>query len=328
MKQMYLNRTIAEAVKEEMQRDEDVILIGEDIINRGGGMSIFMGISKEFPERCLDMPIAELGYSSFGVGASMGGLRPVVDLMFSDFATLASAAIIGGAAKYRFYSQGEVSCPVVFTMANGGKATFGGVGSGANHSQCTEAMFMNFPGLKILAPYYPEDVKGLLKAAIRDNDPVLFFYHEGSLGKRGQVPEEEYVISINDAAKIRKEGSDVTIIAVQSMVPLADKAAEELKALGISAEVIDPRVLVPLDKKKIIASVKKTGRAIIVHEAHERGGIGAEISAVIAESCVPALKAPIIRLGAKNIPISSGYIEELILPHAEDIVKAAQKICK
>lgn len=327
MKQMFLNRAIAEALNEEMERDDRVILLGEDIINRGGGMSIFMGASQKYPDRCFDMPIAELGYSHFGIGAALSGLRPVIDLMFSDFATLAAAAIINGAAKYRFYSQGKASCPVVFTFANGGKATYGGVGSGANHSQCMESLFVNFPGLKIVAPYYAADAKGLLKAAIRDDDPVLFFYHEGSLGKRSLVPQDDYIIPLNDAAKLRCEGNDITIVAIQSMVPLAEKASEELAGIGIHAEVIDPRVLIPLDTEKIITSVKKTRCLLIVHEAHKRGGFGAEIAAVVAETDTLS-KVPIKRLGAMNTPISSGYAEEYIMPHIQDIVESAISLIK
>lgn len=326
MKQMYLNRAMAEAVAEEMARDERVVVMGEDLLNRGGGMSIFMGIPAKYPERCVEMPIAESGYSCFANGAAYAGHRPVVDLMFSDFSTLASNAIICGAAHFRFSTMGKESCPVVYMLANGGKATYGGAGYGCNHSECIEAWFQNVAGLKILAPYYPADVKGLLKAAIRDDDPVLFLYHAGSIGRKGEVPEEEVIIPINKAARVIKEGKDVTIVAIQSMVPLAEKAAVELAAEGIDAEVIDPRVLVPLDEEKIVASVKKTGRLVIVHEAHVRGGFGGEIAAIVSEHCVPGLKAPIKRVGSLNSPISSGYAEELMMPHVEDIVKAVKSV--
>lgn len=328
MRQLYLNRAIAEAVKEEMAKDERVVLIGEDIINRGGGMSIFLGISNEFPERCLDMPMAEAGFSHFANGAALAGHRPIVDIMFADFATIASDAIINCAPKFRFNSNGVLSCPVVYTMANGGRATYSGAGSGCNHSQCVESWFQNVPGLKILAPYYPYDVKGLLKAAIRDDDPVVLLYHEGSLGVKGEVPEDDYVIPLNNAAKIINEGTDVTLVAIQSMVPLAEKAVAELEKEGISVELIDPRVLIPLDEEKIINSVKKTGRLVIVHESHVRGGFGGEIAAVVAENCGDKLKSRIKRVGALNSPIASGFSESLMLPHVEDIVEAVKSVIK
>ena len=324
MKPMYLNKAMARAVSEEMDRDENVILLGEDIINVGGGMSPFLGVPAAHPDRCYDMPIAELGFCNFANGCAQAGLRPVVDLMFSDFSTVCADAIINGAAKYRWFSQGEVSVPIVFVMSNGGKATYGGVGSGACHSQCAEGWFQNVPGLKLVMPYYSDDALGLLKASIRDNDPVLFFFPEGSLGKRSPVPEEEYIIPLNNAAKIRKEGSDVTIVAIQSMVPLAEEAAKELEKEGISAEVIDPRVIVPLDKEKIINSVKKTGRLVTVQEAPVRGGVCGEIVSVVAEACGTELKAPVKRLGALNCPIPNGFLEEAMLPHTADIVKAAK----
>lgn len=325
MANMYLNRAMARGLGEEMQNDSRVILLGEDIINSGGGMSPFLGVAQKFPERCFDMPIAELGYCNFSNGAAMAGLRPVVDLMFSDFSTIAADAIINGAAKYRFFSQGEINIPIVFVMSNGGKAVYGGVGSGACHSQCCESWFQNVPGLKIVAPYYPADALGLLKAAIRDDDPVLFLYPEAAIGKRGPVPDEEFIIPINHAANILREGSDVTVVAIQSMVPLALKAAEALEAEGISAEVIDPRVLVPLDTEKIINSVKKTGRLVTVQEAPVRGSFSGEICAVVMESGCQ-LKSPIRRVGALNSPIPNGFMEELMMPHTEDIVDAVKSL--
>lgn len=320
MGQMFLNKALARALNEEMDRDERVILIGEDIINSGGGLSPFIGIPAEHPDRCFDMPIAELGYCNFSNGAAMAGFRPVVDLMFSDFSAIAADAIINGAAKYRFFSQGQISVPIVFVLANGGKAVYGGVGSGACHSQCSEGWFQNVPGLKIVAPYYSADAMGLLKASIRDNDPVLFLYPEGSLGRRSPVPEEEHVIAIDHAATIRKEGSDVTIVAIQSMVPLALEAAEVLNDQGISVEVIDPRVLIPLDKDKIIDSVKKTGRLVVVQEAPVRGGFAGEICSIVADFCINHLKGPVKRVGAMNSPIPNGNAEEFMMPHKEDIV--------
>jgi pyruvate/2-oxoglutarate/acetoin dehydrogenase E1 component len=327
MRELYLNRAIAEAVIKEMERDPHVILMGEDIINKGGGMSIFMGTYDKFPERCLDMPISESGFTHFANGAATVGLRPVVDLMFSDFASVPFDAIVNTAAKISFISQGEAQCPTVYVMGNGGRGTYGGPGMGCNHSQCTEGWFINVPGLKIVMPYYPADALGLLRAAIRDNDPVIFMYHQGSLGLRGPVPDEDYIIPLNNAAKVIRKGSDVTVVAIQSMLPLAVKAAAQLEELGISAELIDPRVIVPLDREKIINSVKKTGRLLVVQEAHSRGGIGSEIISIVARECIGGLKA-VNLLGALNSPIGSSFTEACLMPHVEDIVQAVQEFFK
>lgn len=326
MARMYLNRAIAAAVAEEMERDERVILLGEDIVNCGGGLSTYIGVPQKFPDRCLDMPIAEAGYSYFGVGAAVAGLRPIVDLMFSDFATICADAITNGAAKIAFSTQGTVGCPVVFVMANGGRGTYGNFGSGCHHSQCVESWFQNVPGLKIAAPYYPADVKGLLKASIRDDDPVIFLFHEGSTGVSGMIPDGDYVIPLTNAANVLREGNDITIVAIQSMVPLAVKAAEALEALGISAELIDPRVLIPLDEKKIVDSVKKTGRLLVVQEAPRRGGFGGEIISEITEKLGGA-ELRVKRLGSMNAPIGNGCAEYFLVPKQEDIINAARALC-
>lgn len=326
MRQTYLNRAIAEAVIKEMERDEKVVLMGEDIINRGGGMSTFLGVPQKFPERSLDMPIAESGFTHFANGAALAGYRPVVDLMFSDFSAIAMDAIVNGASKFRFNSLGKISVPITYVMANGGRGVYDGVGSGCNHSQCVESWYSNVPGLKIVAPYYPVDILGLLRASIQDDDPVIFLYPEGSIGLRGEIPDEDYVIPLNGAAKIMNEGTDVTVVAIQSMLPLAVKAVEELKKEGISVELIDPRVLIPFDEEKVINSVKKTGKLVIVQEAHKRAGFGSEIAAIMAEKCFEYLKSPVQRVAALNAPIGSGYTEAYIMPHVEDIVKAVKEI--
>lgn len=326
MARMYLNGAIASAVAEEMERDEKVILLGEDIINTGGGLSIYRGVSKKFPDRCLDMPIAEAGFCYFAVGAATTGLRPIVDLMFSDFGTIASDAISNGAAKIAFSTLGEVGCPAVFVMANGGRGTYGSFGSGCHHSQCVESWFQNVPGLKIVAPYYPADVKGLLKASIRDDDPVVFLFHEGSVGVTGEVPDGDVVIPLTNAAKVLREGTDVTIVAIQSMVPIAMKAAETLAAEGISAEVIDPRVLIPLDIDKITESVRKTGKLLVVQEAPRRGAFGGEIVAEVAER-LNGKNIKFKRLGSLNAPIGVGCVEYFIVPKEENICNAAKELC-
>ena len=314
MRQLYLNRAIAEAVAQEMKRDERVVLIGEDIINRGGGMSTFLGVYDQFPDRCLDMPIAESGFTHFGNGAALAGMRPIVDLMFSDFSALAFDAIVNGAAKFRFNSQGRGLCP--HRLCNGQW------GPWRIHRRrrlrlqplpVCRRLVPEHSRPKDCGPYYPSDALGLLKASIRDDDPVLFLYAEGSLGVREAVPEEMEPIPLHHAAKIMREGTDLTIVAVQAMVPTALKAVEELEKAGISAELIDPRVLIPLDLEKITASVRKTRRLLVVHEAPSRGGIGAEILSAVTQEALRDMKAARV-LGAKNIPVGSGFAESLIIP--------------
>jgi pyruvate/2-oxoglutarate/acetoin dehydrogenase E1 component len=272
------------------------------------------------------MPISEAAFANFGNGAAMLGFRAVIDIMFSDFSTIPSDAIINNAAKYRFVSNGKECMPVVYIMGNGSRGTYGSWSTGCNHSQCSEAWFQNVPGLKICMPYYPGDAFGLLRSAIRDDDPVLFFFHEGSLGIKGPVPGGDYIIPLEHAAKVVREGCALTIIAFQSMVPLAVKAAEKLAEMGIDAEIIDPRVLIPLDRERIASSVNKTGRAVIVHEAPVRGGIGGEVSAILADACFKNLKAPIKRLGALNSPSPVGPMEKHMMVSVDDIVRAAKEL--
>jgi acetoin:2,6-dichlorophenolindophenol oxidoreductase subunit beta len=329
MKKMFLNRTIAAAVSEEMDKDDKLIVIGEDLKNLHGGLSIFIDVPKKYPDRFLEMPIAELGFAHFGTGAAMTGYKVIIDLMFSDFSTIASDSIINVAAKYRFVTAGKENLPVVYMLGNGSRGLYGGWSSGCNHDQCVEAWFQNVPGLKIVAPYYPNDAKGLLKAAIRDKDPVLFLYHLGSLGSQGEVEEsEDFVIPINNAANVIKEGKDLTIVAIQGVLPFAAEAAETLKNEGIDVELIDPRVLVPLDTEKICDSVKKTGRLLIVHEAPVRGGVGGEISAVAAEKCYGKLKAPIARIGQMHTPGPVGPTEILMQPKTSHIIEKARELMK
>lgn len=329
MKQNFLNRAIAQAVDEEMKRDENVILVGEDMKNLNGGLSIFLGVPPKYPDRCLEMPIAELGFTHFAAGAAAAGFRPIVDLMFSDFTTVACDSIINFAAKYRYVTRGEKSMPIVYIAGNGSRGTYGGWSSGCNHSQCVEAIYCNVPGLKVVMPYYPDDARGLLKASIRDNDPVVFFYQLGSVGIRGDVSEDpDDIIPLNNAAKILREGSDVTIVAIQGVLPFAVEAAEKLEKEGISVELIDPRVIVPLDAEKICKSARKTGRVLITHEAPVRGGIGGEIAAVIQENCMKELKAPIKRIGQLNTPGPVGPTEVFMHVNPEKICDAVRELVK
>ena len=326
MRNIFLNRAIAEAVIKEMELDPNVVLIGEDVVNRGGGMSAFLGVYNKFPDRCLDMPIAESGYGHFSNGAALCGLRPVVDFMFSDFLALPFDPIVNGAAKFHYCSLGKSPVPIVYVAANGGRGTYDGVGSGCNHSQTSEAWFMNVPGLKIVAPYYPEDACGLMRAAIRDNDPVLFLYHEGSLGRKQEVPDVIEPIPLNRAAKVLHEGDAATVVAIQSMVPLAVQAAQQLADEGVQIDLIDPRVLIPLDIEKIAGSLKKTGKLVIVTEEHTRGSFAGEILRQLTEMDITMFRKSPKVIGALNTPIASGYGEAYIMPHTEDIVKAVKDL--
>lgn len=318
-------KALIEAVAEEMSRDEKVICIGEDIGKKGGSWGTFTGLQQAFGEnRVLEMPIAEQGYATFAIGAASAGYRPVVEFMFADFATLGFEAVADIAAKMRFNSQGKKSCPVTYVFPAGG-----GMRVGCHHSQSVESWFANVPGLKIVAPTYPEDLKGLFKAAIRDDDPVLFIYPKINIGMSSDIPDgKECYIPLTNAGKVVKEGKDVTVIAWQRALEEATYAAEALEDEGIDVEIIDPRVLIPLDKETILKSVRKTGKVVIAHEAHKRGGYGGEIASIITEECFDALKAPIMRIGAKNGIIPFGPAEDFIYPVEEDIIEAVKKIVK
>lgn len=322
MREITFGQAIIEAQMEEMQRDNNVFLIGLDVGKMGGVLGQDQGLYEKFGStRVIDAPICESGYANFALGAAMAGKRPIVEMQFADFAVLAVDPI-GNGAKQRYCSGGNISIPMVVRAPQGA-----GLGAAATHSQCIEGWFMNFPGLKIVIPSTPYDAKGLLKTAIRDNDPVLFIEHKAMYGVKGMVPEEEYTIPLGEA-KVVREGTDVTIIAIQAMVYQSMEAAAELSKEGISVEIIDPRSLIPLDKKAIGKSVKKTGRVIIAHEAPKRGGVGSEICAVITENFFNELKAPIIRIGAKNIPLPFGMPEQYCLPNKSHIIKAVKDLLK
>lgn len=321
MRKILCSQAIAEAQLEEMKRDENVFLLGIDIRNLGSALGQTSGIHQQLgDERVFDTPISESGYVGAAVGMALGGMRPIVEVQFADFLSYAFDAIVNQAAKIRYLTDGKLNIPMVVRAPQGMGFFFG-----AQHSQCVESWFMNTPGLKIVVPSNAYDAKGLLKTAIRDDDPVLFLEHKACLFTKGDVPEEEYTIPFGEA-KIVRTGSDVTIVAVQKMVLDSLAAAEELQKEGISAEVIDPRTLIPLDKKTIFASVKKTGRVVIAHESPTRGGIGGEISALISENCFASLKAPIKRVGAANSPLPFGSQETFLLPNKDDIISAVKAI--
>lgn len=321
MRILTMNQAILEAQMEEMERDSNVFLIGEDVAKLGSAFQQSAGLYQKFGHnRVFNMPVAESGYANFGVGAAMAGKRPIVEMQFADFAIMAFDAIASEGPKQRYMSGGELSVPMTVRAPQGG-----GVAGGAQHSQCIEAWFMNFPGIKILMPSTPYDAKGLLKTAIRDNDTVLFLEHKQLLWVKGEVPEGEYTIPMGQA-KLVKEGKDVTIIALQAQVYQAMEAAKELSKDGIDAEIIDPRSLIPLDTKMIGESVKKTGRVVIAHEAPKRGGFGSEISAVISEKFFEYLQSPIIRIGAANIPLPFGITEQYCIPDKDSIIKGVKGI--
>ncbi|GED16654.1 alpha-ketoacid dehydrogenase subunit beta [Aneurinibacillus migulanus] len=314
---------IREAMSQEMRANQDVFILGEDIGIYGGAFGVTNGMIEEFgPERVRNTPISEAAISGCAVGAAMTGMRPILELQFSDFITIAMDNIVNQAAKMRYMFGGKANVPVVIRTPGGS-----GAGFAAQHSQSLEAWMAHIPGLKVVQPSTPYDAKGLLKAAINDDNPVMFYEHKMLYGVRGDVPEETYEIPLGKA-DIKKEGTDVTIVATSMMVHKSLEAAKLLEEEGISVEVIDPRTLVPLDKETILHSVRKTGRVIVVYEAVKRGGYGAEIASMIGESDVfDYLDAPIMRLGGRAVPMPyNAFLEQKAVPQVEDIVQACKTI--
>jgi len=323
-RQISFSQALREAMAEEMSRDPGVFLIGEDVGVFGGVFGVSAGLYEEFGEdRVRDTPISEQAIVGAGLGAALVGMRPIVEIMFADFVTVAMDQMVNQAAKARYMSGGKAQVPLTIRVVNGAPGS-----AAAQHSQSPESWFMNVPGLKIVIPATPYDAKGLLKTAIRGADPVLFFEHKMLYAVEGEVPEEDYVVPFGQAA-VRREGSDVTIVAIGGVLPKALAAAEQLAGQGVSAEVIDPRTLVPFDTTTVIESLKKTNRVVIVHEAHKRAGPGAEIAAILAEEAIGYLDAPIIRVATKNVPFPyNPQLEEFILPGLADIVQAAERLVK
>ncbi len=309
------------ALKEEMERDERVFLMGEDV-----RCSIF-GPTKDLhlelgEDRVLDTPITESAFVGAAVGAAITGMRPVVEIMFADFMTVCMDQIINQAAKVRFMTGGQVRVPLVIRAPGGYLSS-----SSAQHSQSFEALFMHIPGLKICLPSNPIDAKGLLKSAIRDDDPVIFFEHKALYYSSDQVPTDpEFIVPLGQAA-VRREGTDVTIFAVSGMVSTSLSAAESLSKQGISAEVIDPRTLVPLDKQTLFDSVRKTGRLVTVEEGCITGGVGAEISALVTSELWGDLKGPVVRIASKDLPIPySPVLEAACAPSMQGIAATVREI--
>ncbi len=316
MREVSYIQAINEALREEMERDESVFIIGEDV--QAGVFRASTGLVEQFgTERVMDTPLAETVIAGAAIGAAMAGYRPVADFMFADFMWCCADEIFLKAAKWRFIHGGKVNLPVVLFAVIGGYARIG-----PEHSQAPAAVVMHTPGLKLAMPADPYSAKGLLKTAIRDNNPVVFFYHKRLLGLTGEIPDEEYTLPLG-VAEVKKEGSDVTVVATSYMVQMALQAAAELEG-KVSVEVIDPRTLEPLDIDTIIKSVQKTGRAVVVDEDTRRGGVGAEIGMQIMERAFDSLDAPVQRVGAADMPIAGGYMEQYVLPQPKDIVAAIE----
>lgn len=325
MREITYSEAIREAMCEEMRRDPAVFLMGEDVGVFGGVWGVSHDMLAEFgSERVRDTAISEIAIVGGGLGAAMVGMRPIVEIMFGDFLMCAGDQIANQVAKARFMSGGKANVPLTIRVTTGAPGS-----AAAQHSQSPESWFMNVPGLKIVTPATPADAKGLLKTAIRGQDPVLFFEHKMLYGLKGPVPDDpDFNVPFGTAAVLRP-GQDITIIAIGIMVHKALQAAEILASEGISAEVVDPRTLIPLDVQTLVASVARTGRVVIAHEAHLRAGPGAEIAAVLAERAIEYLDGPILRVGARNVPLPySPELEQSVLPGAEDILAAARRFWK
>ncbi|HEY91917.1 MAG TPA: hypothetical protein G4O07_08815 [Dehalococcoidia bacterium] len=318
MKQIAFMMAINEAINEEMERDEKVFVIGEDVQSGVFGASRGL-INKYGPDRIMDTPLGETAVAGAALGAATAGYRPIADFMFADFMFVAANEVVNNIANWHFIHGSKVNLPIVLLSNIGGYARLG-----PEHSQCPESFIMHKPGLKLVVPSDPYSAKGLLKTAIRDDNPVVFYYHKRLLGLQGEIPEEEYTVPFG-VADIKRAGTDVTVVATSYMVQLALQVAEEMKD-KVSIEVVDPRTLEPLDIGTIVESVKKTGRVVIVDEDTRRCGVGAEIGMQIMENAFDSLDAPIQRVAAANMPIPGAYLEPYVLPQTKDITAAVEAV--
>ncbi len=323
VRELTFAEAIREALAEEMRRDPGVCILGEDVAEAGTPFKVLSGLAEEFgTRRIIDTPISEAGFTGLAVGAAMTGLRPIVDIMFGDFLTLTMDQMVNQAAKIHYMSGGQLKVPMVLRTTLGATRR-----SAAQHSQSLHAWFSHVPGLKVVLPSTPYDAKGLLKSAIRDESPVVFFEDKMMYKLKGPVPADDYTIPLG-VADIKRAGTDVTIVATSSMVQTALGAARLLDEIGISAEVVDPRTTSPLDRQTLIESAKKTSRAIVVDEGYERYGVTAEIAAVIAEGAFYHLDAPVKRMGAMDVPIPfSPPLEDATVPTERTVFDVARALC-
>jgi acetoin:2,6-dichlorophenolindophenol oxidoreductase subunit beta len=320
---MSASAALAEGLHEEMSRDPSIFILGEDLTAHAGIFGQFKGLPEAFPGRIIDTPISESCIAGCGVGAALTGMRPIVDFHFSDFVTCGMDELCNQAAKIRYMFGGQVKLPLVVWCPDGA-----GLRAAAQHSQSLEAWFVHTPGLKVVVPSEPADVKGLMKAAIRDDDPVMFFQHKRLFRREGHVPADpEFIIPLGRAA-VKREGKDVSLLTYGSGFFLCMDAANELAGQGIEAEVVDLRTLKPLDMATVAGSIGKTHRAVIVHEACVTGGFGAELAARIQAELFDELDAPVLRVGAKDVPIPfSPPLEDFVLPKVADVVRAVKAVC-
>jgi pyruvate dehydrogenase E1 component beta subunit len=323
MRELTMAQAVREALAEEMRRDPTIFIMGEDVAEAGTPFKVLLGLVDEFGvERIIDTPISEPGFAAIGVGAAMTGMRPVIDIMFGDFLTLTMDQMVNQAAKARYMSGGKFKVPITFRTTMGATRR-----SAAQHSQSLHAWPSHVPGLKVVLPSTPYDAKGLLKTAIRDDNPVVFFEDKMNFQTKGMVPDEEYLIPFG-VADIKRAGTDITLVATSSMVYVALGAADKLQEIGIQAEVVDPRTTFPLDKQALIESAKKTSRAIVIDEGYERYGVTAELASVIADGAFYYLDAPVKRMGAMDVPIPfSPALEDLTVPTADTVFQMAKMLC-
>lgn len=316
-----VREALHDAMKEEMQRDPTVIVMGCDVAVRGNPFGVTKGLLQDFgPKRVIDTPISESAFTGMGVGAAATGLRPIVEILYSDWITLGMDQIVNMAAKMRYMFGGKINMPLVV------RAPFGaGGGIAAQHSQSFENWFNHVPGLKVCAPITPYDVKGMLKAAVRDDNPVIFFEHKRSYQMKGEVPQEDYIVPIGKAA-VRREGTDVTIVSYSMMSIKAQEAADILAEQGISCEVIDLRTILPCDYETVMASVAKTHRVVVLQEANLRGGFASDVVAEIIDRGFDLLDAPPVRVGGLNVPMPYNIkLEEKVIPGTKEIIQAVKK---
>ena len=323
VRELTFAQAVREALAEEMRRDSRVCILGEDVAEAGTPFKVLSGLVEEFgTDRVIDTPISEAGFTGVGVGAAMTGMRPVVDIMFGDFLTLVMDQMVNQAAKVHYMSGGKWKVPLVLRTTLGATRR-----SAAQHSQSLHAWLSHVPGLKVVMPSTPYDAKGLLKSAIRDDNPVVFFEDKMMYRSKGPVPESDYTIPFG-VADIKREGTDITLVATSSMVQVALGAAALLAEAGISAEVIDPRTTWPLDEKTLIDSAKKTSRAIVIDEGYGRYGVTGEIASVIVEGAFYNLEAPVKRMGAMHVPIPfSPPLEDVTVPTEQTVFEAARSLC-